>query len=297
MRRRRFLATLPAAAAAVGTPLAWGQASSHGGGQAGPGQGGAAQTGGSNTKFQAPGQERFERPDVHAGDRPSGASFASRSPALGLNGAAGTAHPLATQVAIEMLKKGGSAADAAVAANAVLGFVEPTSSGLGGDCFAFVWDPKTQKLEGMASSGRSPKGLSLETVRSRARTVDGRKVLPALGAVTVSVPGALAGWWALHERYGKLPWAELFQPAIEACQNGSPTPQIIGWYIKRNLAAFLRQGSGVEETEERDGDVCAGRTRAERERGAAESGPGADVRDDRAGWAGCVLRRADRGHD
>ncbi len=167
---------------------------------------------------------------------------------LGLHGAAGTAHPLATQVGIDVLKRGGSAADAAVAMNALLGFVEPTSSGLGGDCFAFVWDPKAGKLEGMASSGRSPKGLSLETARAHARTVDGRKVLPTLGAVTVSVPGALAGWWALHQRYGKLPWAELFQPAIEACENGSPTPQIIGAYIKRNLAAFVRQGSGVEET-------------------------------------------------
>ena len=88
---------------------------------------------------------------------------------MGLNGAAGTAHPLATQTAIDMLKRGGSAADAAVAANAVLGFVEPTSCGLGGDCYAFVWDPKTQKLVGMASSGASPKGLSLETVQQRSR--------------------------------------------------------------------------------------------------------------------------------
>ena len=243
MRRRTFLATLPAAAIA-GMSMAEGQNQT----PVGPGQGGAPQSGAGYPKFQAPGQERFERPDVHAGDRPSGASFASRSPALGCNGAAGTAHPLATQVAVDMLKKGGSAADAAIAANAVLGFVEPTSSGLGGDCFAFVWDPKTQKLEGMASSGGSPRGLSLETARSRARTVDGKQVLPPLGAVAVSVPGALAGWWTLHQRYGKLPWAELFGPAIHYCQAGSPTPQIIGWYIKRNLAAFLRPGSGVEET-------------------------------------------------
>jgi len=195
-------------------------------------------------KFQAPGEERFIRPDVHAGDRPSGASFASRSPALGCSGAAGTAHPLATQVAIEMLKRGGSAVDAAIAANALLGFVEPTSSGLGGDCFAFVWDPETRKLEGMASSGRSPKSLSLATARSRAKN----GVLPKLGAVTVSTPGALGGWWALHQRYGKVKWAELFEPAIHYCDAGSPTPQIIGWYIKRNMAAFLRPDSGVEET-------------------------------------------------
>ncbi len=155
-------------------------------------------------KFQATDAEKFVRPDVHAGDRPSGASFSTRSPALGLNGAAGTAHPLATQTAIAMLKKGGSAVDAAVAANAVLGFVEPVSSGLGGDCFAFVWDPKVGKLAGMASSGRSPKALTLETARARAKN----GAIPALGAIAVSTPGALDGWWTLHQRYGKLKWAE-----------------------------------------------------------------------------------------
>ncbi len=195
-------------------------------------------------KFQPAGAERFIRSDVHAGDRPSGASFATRSPVLGCSGAAGTAHPLATQTAIEMLKRGGSAVDAAVAANALLGFVEPVSCGLGGDCFAFVWDPKLGRLTGMASSGRSPKSLSLAAVRSRA--VNG--VIPHLGAVTVSTPGALDGWWTLHQRYGKLKWAELFEPAIHACETGDPTPQIIGYYLKRNMTAFLRPGSGVEET-------------------------------------------------
>jgi gamma-glutamyltranspeptidase/glutathione hydrolase len=96
----------------------------------------------------------------------------------------------------------------------------------------------------MASSGKSPKSLTLETARSRA--VNG--VLPKLGAVTVSTPGALGGWWALHQRYGKLKWAELFEPAIHSCEAGSPTPQIIGYYIKRNMAIFLKPGSGVEET-------------------------------------------------
>ncbi len=249
MRRRTFLATLPAAAAG-GITLARGQNGEPRRGIVNAGGPRGTELGApmADPKFQHSGQERFERPDVHAGDRPSGASFTTRSPALGCNGAAGTAHPLATQVAIDILKRGGSAADAAVAANAVLGFVEPTSSGLGGDCFAFVWDPKTMKLEGMASSGGSPKGLSLETVRSRARTVDGKPVIPPLGAISVSVPGALGGWWALHERYGRLKWAELFEPAIHYCRDGSPTPQIIGWYIKRNMAIFTRAGSGVEET-------------------------------------------------
>lgn len=195
-------------------------------------------------KFQPKDAETFVRPDVHAGDRISGASFASRSAAMGCSGAAGTAHPLATLVAIEILKKGGSAIDAAIAANATLGFVEPTSSGIGGDCYAMIWDPKLSKVVGLAGSGRSPKSLTLETARSRAKN----GVLPAYGAISVSTPGALDAWWTLHQRYGKLKWAELFEPAIHYCETGSPTPQIIGYYIKRNLAAFTRPGSGVEET-------------------------------------------------
>jgi len=163
---------------------------------------------------------------------------------MGLSGAAGTAHPLATLTAIEILKQGGSAADAAIAANACLGFLEPTSSGLGGDCYAMVWDPKVSKVVGLAGSGRSPKSLSLETVRARSK--DG--VIPKLGAVSVSTPGALDAWWTLHQRYGRLKWSELFQPAIHLAETGVPVPQIIGFYIKRNMAIFTRSGSGVEET-------------------------------------------------
>src|SRR5271154_4076473 len=182
-------------------------------------------------KFHPAGAEKFNRPDVHAGDRIAGASFASRSAAMGCSGAAGTAHPLATLTAIEILKKGGSAIDAAVAANAVLGFVEPTSSGIGGDCYAMIWDPKLSKVVGLAGSGRSPKALTLETARARAKN----DVLPAYGAISISVPGALDAWWNLHQRYGKLKWAELFEPAIHYCETGSPTPQIIGHYIKIRL--------------------------------------------------------------
>ena len=238
MRRRTFLASLPLAAA--------GSAS-----LSQPPAVGSAQVDASHAaaldrvaKYQPSGAESFARPDVHAGDRPSGASFASRSPALGCSGAAGTAHPLATQVALDMLRRGGSAVDAAVAANAMLGFVEPVSAGLGGDCFALLWDPKQSKVISMASSGKSPKSLSLATARSRAK----QGVLPRYGAVSVSTPGALGGWWALHQRYGKLKWAELFEPAIHYCQAGDPVPQIIGYYIKRNLANFLKPDSGVEET-------------------------------------------------
>ena len=230
MRRRTFLGTLPLAAAGS---LSLAQTSAQ-----------PLHEAAELKKFQAAGEERFVRPDVHAGDRPSGASFASRSAALGCSGAAGTAQPLATLAGIEILKRGGSAADAAVAINACLGFLEPTSAGLGGDCYMLLWDPKQSKVMSLASSGRSPKSLSLATARARAK--DG--VLPRLGAISVSTPGALDGWWNLHQRYGKLKWAELFEPAIYYCEQGAPVPQIIGWYIKRNLAAFVKPGSGVEET-------------------------------------------------
>jgi gamma-glutamyltranspeptidase/glutathione hydrolase len=235
MRRRSFLATLPFAATSV-LPLS--RVREARGQDVVP-----ASEAMPLPKFQAEGAGRFERPDVHAGDRPAGASFASRSAVYGCSGAAGTAHPLATLTAIETLKRGGSAADAAIAANACLGFLEPTSAGLGGDCFAMLWDPTLSKVVSLAGSGCSPKSLSLETVRSRAK--DG--AIPSHGAVSVSTPGALDAWWNLHQRYGKLKWAELFQPAIHLCESGVPVPQIIGYYIARNLAAFVRPGSGVEE--------------------------------------------------
>lgn len=225
MHRRTFLATLPAAALSAGA-LAQSQPAP------------------SPDQWQA-GQDRFLRPDVHAGDRPVGASFASRSAVYGMSGAAGTAQPLATMAGIEILKRGGSAVDAAIAINACLGFLEPTSSGIGGDCFVMLWDPKAGKVMGLAGSGGSPHGLSLETARSRAKN----GALPALGAVTVSVPGAVDAWWMLHQRYGKLKWAELFEPAIHLAEHGAPVPDIIAYYIRANLAIFTRPGSGVEETE------------------------------------------------
>ena len=177
MRRRTFLTTLPLAAA--------GSASFSQNLTIKPAQDDAAHAPAASDlpKFQPAGAESFMRPDVHAGDRPSGASFASRSPALGCSGAAGTAHPLATQVAIEMLRRGGSAVDAAVAANALLGFVEPVSSGLGGDCYAMLWDPRAGKVVSMASSGKSPTSLSLAWARSpyplRARSAAGGRCINA----------------------------------------------------------------------------------------------------------------------
>jgi gamma-glutamyltranspeptidase / glutathione hydrolase len=198
---------------------------------------------GTNLDFQPEGAERYERYDVRAGDRPAGASFASRSAVYGCSGAAGTAHPYSTLTAIEILKRGGSAADAAVAAAACLGFLEPTGSGLGGDCYALIWDPKISKLVGLAGSGRSPKSLSLDTVRSRSP----RGSIAPYGAIAVSTPGVLDGWWTLHQRFGHLKWAQILEPAIELCERGVPVPQIIGFHWKRDLEVFRDPSSGVEE--------------------------------------------------
>ena len=183
----------------------------------------------------APGEDRFIRPDVGAGDRPVGASFASRTAVYGTSGAAGTAHPLATMAGIDILKRGGSAVDAAIAINACLGFLEPTANGIGGDCYVMLWDPKERKVMGLAGSGKSPRGLEpRDGVRSRAKN----GVLPPYGAVTVSVPGAVDAWWMLHQRYGKLKWAEVLAPAIDLAENGAPVPDLIAWSIRRSHCQF-----------------------------------------------------------
>ena len=151
---------------------------------------------------------------------------------------------MATQAGIDILKRGGSAVDAAIATNACLGLLEPTANGIGGDIYAMIWDPKQKKVVGLAGSGASPRGLSLETVRGRAKN----GALPPLGAITVSVPGTVDGWWTMHQRYGKLPWATLFEPAIAMAEAGTPVPDIIAYYIRRSMANFARPGNGVEET-------------------------------------------------
>jgi gamma-glutamyltranspeptidase / glutathione hydrolase len=182
---------------------------------------------------------------VRSGDRIAGARFAGRSTVWGAHGAAATAHPLASLAAIEILKSGGSAVDAAIAANAVLGLTEPIACGIGGDAFALVWDPLRRQVTGLNGSGASPLGLSLDTARSRAR----KGLLPPLGAVTVSVPGAVAAWWDLHQAYGRLPWRWLFKPAIELAIEGHPVAQTVAYYLAGHLRLFTRAGAGVEEVE------------------------------------------------
>jgi gamma-glutamyltranspeptidase/glutathione hydrolase len=184
-------------------------------------------------------------PGVGPGDRIVGERFAGRSTVWGSQGAAATAHPVATLIGIDTLRRGGSAIDAAIAINAALGFLEPVANGIGGDAFGLLWDPAQRRVVGFNGSGNSPMGLSLETARSRA--VDG--YLPRYGAVTVNVPGTVDAWWSAHQRYGKLPWADVLLPVAELCDRGVPVPQLIAFYLERNMANFLRPNAGVEETD------------------------------------------------
>jgi gamma-glutamyltranspeptidase/glutathione hydrolase len=167
-------------------------------------------------------------PAAVGGDRVTGAPFASRSEVIAHQGAAATSHPLATQAAIEILRRGGSAVDAAIAANAVLGVVEPTGSGIGGDLFAIVWDARTQRLHGLNASGRSPHGLTLEHLRSL-----GLRSIPSYGPLPVTVPGCLDGWMELHGRFGRLPLAVILEPAIHYARDGFPVTELIAYYWGR----------------------------------------------------------------
>jgi len=173
------------------------------------------------------------------GDRVSGAVWASRSPVIAPHGAAATAHPLATRVAVDILKQGGSAVDAAIAANAMLGLLEPTGNGVGGDVFAIVWDPRSKRLHGYNGSGRSPQGLDIETLRRVAREKGGGAI-PPFGAASVTVPGTVDGWYALHGRFGRLPMRRLLQPAIDYAESGAPIAQAIAFYWGNNQRRLER---------------------------------------------------------
>ncbi len=180
-------------------------------------------------------------PNFGRGERVSGESFATRSPVLGARGAAATAHPLATQTAIDILRAGGTAMDAAIAANAMLGLVEPTGNGIGGDIFVIVWDPNVRRLYGYNGSGRSPRGLSYNEMRREARRRGNADAVPRFGAASVSVPGTVDGWFALHERFGRMPMAELLTPTIRYAREGAPIPQTIAMYWNNNRRRLERE--------------------------------------------------------
>ena len=172
---------------------------------------------------------------AQSGDRVTGQSFATRSPVIAQQAMAATSQPLATQVALDVLKKGGNAIDAAIAANAMLGLVEPTGNGMGGDIFAIVWDAKTQKLYGLNGSGRSPKSLTRQWFIE-----NGYNKIPSHGPLPVSVPGAVDGWFMLHDRFGSKSMQEILQPAIDYAENGAPITQLIAYYWNLSVPRLIK---------------------------------------------------------
>jgi len=172
---------------------------------------------------------------TNGADRVTGDVFAMRSPVLATSAMAATSQPLATQVALDVMKNGGNAIDAAIAANALLGLVEPTGNGIGGDLFAIVWDAKTKKLYGLNASGRSPKSLSLEWFAQ-----NGHQSIPSHGPLPVTVPGAVDGWFMLHDRFGKKRMNELLKPTIDYAKEGFPVSQLIAYYWNRSIPLLER---------------------------------------------------------
>ena len=165
--------------------------------------------------------------DIFLYDRLTGKDFATRSEVIATNGMAATSHPLATQTALDVLKDGGNAIDAAIAANAVLGLVEPTGCGIGGDLFAIVWIEEDKKLYGLNSSGPAPQDMTIEKLKAM-----GVDKIPPFGPLPVTVPGAVAGWTALHKRFGNKSFEKLFNNAIYYADNGFPITEVVGYYLQ-----------------------------------------------------------------
>jgi gamma-glutamyltranspeptidase/glutathione hydrolase len=175
----------------------------------------------------------------------------ARSMVISKQGIAATSQTLASQAAAQILARGGSAIDAAIAANAVLAVVEPMSNGMGGDLFALYWDAKTGKLTGINASGWSPRALTIDYLRG-----NGISSMPQDGIHSVTVPGCVEGWEKLHQKFGKRPWAEIFQPAIYFAENGFPVTEIIQGHWEESISKlsadpnarriFLRDGKAPE---------------------------------------------------
>jgi gamma-glutamyltranspeptidase/glutathione hydrolase len=171
---------------------------------------------------------------LHSQDRSQ-----ARSMVIARRGIVATSQTLASQAGAQILARGGSGVDAAIAANAVLGVVEPMSNGMGGDLFAIVWDSKTGKLSGLNSSGWAPEKLTPQLLRAK-----GLAEMPELGILSATVSGCVRGWEALHNKFGRLPWAELFQPAIYYAKNGFPVTEFIAAYWKNDSPKFAADANG-----------------------------------------------------
>ena len=170
-------------------------------------------------------------------DRPYGDPKLSRSVVMAPNGMVATSHTLAAEAGVDVLKRGGNAIDAAIAANAVLGVVEPMSCGIGGDLFAIVWDPKTGRLHGLNASGRAPLGQTLDELKAK---LTDKNDIPDWGSLSITVPGAVDGWFTLHEKFGRLSMSENLAPTVKYAREGFPVTQVIAYYMSLHEQGFPR---------------------------------------------------------
>lgn len=176
----------------------------------------------------------------------NGLNFASRSEVIGQHGMVATSHPLATQIGLDILKNGGNAIDAAIAANAATGLMEPTGNGIGGDLFAIIWHEKSQKLYAINASGRSPLGLTYEDLMKELDK-KGEEAIQPYDLLSVSVPGAVDGWFELHKKFGALSMQDILKSPIDYAENGFPVTEAISmrW---RNSVPFLKTQLGAFES-------------------------------------------------
>src|SRR5439155_2350538 len=162
-------------------------------------------------------------------DRITGKNFATRSEVLARHGMVCTSVPAATQVGLDILKRSGSAVDAAIAANATLGLMEPVSNGIGGDLFAIVYNAKENKLYGLNGSGRSPLSLSYEQMKAELDKLH-RTSIPPRGMLPISVPGTVDAWSELHKKFGKLKLSDDLAPAAKYADEGFPVSELSAYY-------------------------------------------------------------------
>src|SRR5436305_11066453 len=185
-------------------------------------------------------------------DRITGKNFATRSEVLARHGMVCTSVPAATQVGVEILKRSGSAVDAAIAANATLGLMEPVSNGIGGDLFAIVYSAKENKLYGLNGSGRSPLGLSYEQMKVELEKLH-RSTIPPRGMLPISVPGAVDAWGEMHRKFGKLKFSDDLAPAVKYAEEGFPVTELIAYYWHFAPDAYKDLPGGFFETYTLDG--------------------------------------------
>ena len=190
-------------------------------------------------------------------DRESGPSISTRSEIIAQRGMVATSQPLATQIGLQILKNGGNAIDAAIAANAAIGLMEPTGNGIGGDLFAIIWHQETNKLYALNASGRSPLGLSYDELINILDSKEETRI-PPYDLLSISVPGAVDGWFNMHEKFGSLPFNEILEEPIWYAENGFPVSETISnsWqssarWLKTtgSLETFTIDGEGQKRTD------------------------------------------------